>query len=143
MKLRLYCCLAVTIFGLFFSVGCSEGPIKTVPVYGKITFADRNAPERADLVYQPLKVDGPLRPSFSVMEPDGSYRMKAFERSKGLIPGKYRIIVTLHDAKPGGNLQLESGWKTTTFDAGEVDVPAVAAGLEHDIEVTSNGGKKG
>ena len=126
-------CLLVVI--CLTIIGCSEGPIKTVPVYGKVSFVGRNAPERTDLIFTPVTSEGPLRPSFAELQPDGTYQMKAFERSKGLIPGKYRITVTLHDAKPGGNLKLESGWKNTDVDAGEVEVPADSKGIEHNIEV--------
>jgi hypothetical protein len=135
MKMKMRDKLYLPLIVCLGFVGCSEGPIKTVPVYGKVSFVGRNPPERTDLIFTPITSAGPLRPSFAELEPDGSYQMKAFERSKGLIPGKYQITVTLHDAKPGGNLKLESGWKNTDVDAGEVEVPADSKGIEHNIEV--------
>ncbi len=134
--MRTLCCLVVALAALPSLQGCSEGPIKTVPVYGTITFADREPPATTDIIFQPVKVEGPLRPSFADVEPDGSYRIKAFKNSKGLIPGTYHVLLTLHDLKkPGANPKLESNWKTIDYDAGEVEVPVDSGGVEHDIEV--------
>src|SRR6188474_3308804 len=90
---------------LIVAGGCSEGPIKTVPVYGKVTFADRQPPSTTEIVFQPIKVDGPLRPTISSLQADGSYRMKAYTKSKGLVPGKYHVLITYHDPKPGADLK--------------------------------------
>ena len=122
------------------AAGCSEGPIKTVPVSGKVSFADRQLPTTTDIIFQPVKVDGPLRPSISNLQPDGSYRMKAYIKSKGLVPGTYRVLLTFHDPKPGGDIKQESGWTATEYDAGEVEVPAVSSGIEHNIEVRTKKG---
>jgi len=141
MKLRTFCCVAVVTI-LPWLEGCSEGPVKTVRVYGKVTFADRTPPTSTEIVFQPVKVEGPKRPSITELEPDGTYQVKAFQNSKGLIPGTYHILLNFHEPKPGGNLKAESGWKHTNYDAGEVDVAADSSGVEHNIEVTTQN-KKG
>jgi hypothetical protein len=135
MKLRLQSCLGVIAVGLVFVAGCSEGPIKTVPVYGTITFVDREPPELCEVTFQPLKVDGPLRPSFTERKPDGSYRVQAFQNSKGLIPGTYRIQLVTKDLKPGADRGKDANWKLTKYDVGEVQVDANSGGVEHNIEV--------
>jgi hypothetical protein len=142
MKLKLFWFVAFA--SLVAAAGCSEGPIKTVPVYGTITFLDRQPPTTTEIVFQPIRVDGPLRPTISNVEADGKYRMKAYTKSKGLIPGTYHVLLTFHDPRPGGDLKQESGWKHLEYDAGEVEVPAVSSGIEHNIEVSvkNDKGKK-
>jgi hypothetical protein len=135
MKLKSYCYLSVIAATLFLITGCSEGPIKTVPVYGSVTFADREPPPTCDLIFQPVKVDGPLRPSFADRQVDGSYRVKAFKNSKGLIPGTYHVQLIFHDLKPGADPKLEASWKLTNYDGGELKVDADSGGVEYNIDV--------
>jgi hypothetical protein len=122
--------------------GCSEGPIKTVPVYGTVTFVDRDPPPTCDVIFQPLKVDGPLRPSFADRQADGTYRVTAFKKSKGLIPGTYRVKLVFHDLKPGADPKQETSWKLTNYDGGEVNVDAASGGVEHNVEVRAKGAGK-
>lgn len=121
-------------------IGCSEKGLKTVPVYGTVTFLDREPPPTTDLIFQPQKSDGPLRPSFADRQPDGSYQVKAFKHSKGLIPGTYRVLLVFHDLKPGHDPKLESSWKITNYDGGEIQVTADSGGVEHNIEVRTKKG---
>jgi hypothetical protein len=138
MSLRSDRCVAVAVAALLFLEGCSEGPLKTVPVYGNVTFSDRSDPATCDLIFQPLKVDGPLRPSFADREPDGSYRVTAFKHSKGLIPGTYHVQLVFHDLKRGADPKQESSWKLTNYDGGEIKVDADSGGVEYNIDVRTN-----
>jgi len=142
MKLNLQGGLALIASAICVIAGCGEGPLKTVPVSGLISFADRQPPPQCDVIFQPIKVDGPLRPSFADRQPDGTYQVKAFKKSKGLIPGTYRVLVVCHDLKPGANPKLETSWILTNHDGGEVNVDAKSGGVEHNIEI-KGAGKKG
>jgi hypothetical protein len=142
MKFGSHSRFALAAAALVLVAGCSEGPIKTVPVHGTVTFLDREPPPTCDLIFQPLKVDGPLRPSFADRESDGHYRVKAFKNSKGLIPGTYRVQLVFHDLKPGADPKLENSWKLTNYDGGELNVEATSGGVEYNIEVRQKG-KKG
>src|SRR3954452_6372872 len=133
---------AVAVAALILITGCSEGPIKTVPVYGTVTFVDREAPPTCDLIFQPLKIDGPLRPSFADRQADGSYQVKAFKNSRGLIPGTYHVQLVFHDLKPGADPKQESAWKLTNYDGGELKVDAASGGVEFNIEVRSKGWRR-
>jgi len=139
LKVAAYTILVAALFCVL--AGCGEGPIKTVPVTGSVSFSDRQPPTRCELVFQPIKVEGPLRPSFTEAQPDGSYQVKAFKSSRGLIPGTYRVQVVCKDLKPGANIALESSWTTTNYDGGEVNVEAKSGGIEHNIEVKGPGKK--
>src|SRR3954469_3426001 len=108
MKLRSSHILSLAVAALIFITGCGEGPIKTVPVYGTVKFLDREPPETCDIIFQPLKVDGPVRPSFTERQADGNYRVRAFKDSKGLIPGTYHIQLIAHDLKPGADPKSDS-----------------------------------
>jgi len=135
MRLRRISCLSLLAVSAAVFAGCSEGPIKTVPVYGTVTFVDREPPPTCDLIFQPLKTDGPKRPSFADRAADGSYRVQAFKNSKGLIPGTYKVQLVFHDLKPGADPKQESSWKITNYDGGELNVEAKSGGVEHNIEV--------
>ena len=135
MRFGLYSYFCVIGVSLALVAGCGESGLKTVPVYGMVTFADREAPPTCDLIFQPLKVDGPKRPSFADRQPDGHYQVKAFKDSYGLIPGTYRVQLVFHDLKPGADPKTESGWKLTNYDGGEVNVDPNSRGVEYNIEV--------
>jgi hypothetical protein len=137
MRFRSLCDLSIAVAAMVFIAGCGEGPIKTVPVYGTVTFVDRQPPELCDVIFQPQKVDGPLRPSFTERQADGSYRVTAFKNSKGLIPGTYRIQLVAKDLKPGADPKVDTNWKLTKYDGGEVNVDATSGDVEHNIEVRS------
>jgi hypothetical protein len=139
MKQKLHCSLAIATASLIPLLGCSEGPIKTVPVYGTITFVGREPPQATDIIFRPVKVEGVSRPTFVNRQPDGSYRAKAFANSKGLVPGTYQISLTMHDVKPGSNPNVDANWKTWDYDAGKIEVPADSGGIEHNIEVPKKG----
>lgn len=135
MKFRSVSLPASAFVLLTFIAGCSEGPIKTVPVYGTIKFVDRPQPEICDIIFQPQKVEGVMRPSMTTMQPDGSYRVTAFKSSKGLVPGTYHIQLTAKDLKPGSDPKVDANWKHSKHDGGEVNVEATSGGVEHVIEV--------
>jgi hypothetical protein len=123
------------VASLLFIGGCGESGPKTVPVYGIVSFLDREAPPTCDLVFQPLRVEGPKRPSFADREADGHYRVKAFKNSKGLIPGTYHVQLVFHDLKPGADPKKESSWNLTNYDGGEINVDSNSGGVEYNIEV--------
>jgi hypothetical protein len=139
MRVCLSLTIGVAVTTLVVVSGCGEGPIKTVPVYGTVTFADREAPQSCDLVFQPLKVDGPKRPSFTGRQADGRYQAKAFQNSRGLIPGTYHVQLVFHDLKPGADPKKESSWNLTNYDGGEINVEASSGGVEYNIEVRKKG----
>jgi hypothetical protein len=124
---------AITLIGI---AGCSDrGPV-TVPVYGTVTFVGRDPPKVSNIFFKPLESTGPFRPSTASREADGSYSVKAFQNSKGLVPGKYQVEVLYYDLKPGQNPNLDSSWNERKFDAGQLVVDASSSGIEHNIEVT-------
>jgi hypothetical protein len=125
----------VVVAGLAFVAGCSEGPIKTVPVYGTVSFADREAPPVCDLIFQPTKSEGPKRPSYADRQADGRYKVKAFANSRGLIPGTYHVQLIFRDLKSGADPKKESSWTLTNYDGGEVNVEPTSGGVEYNIEV--------
>ena len=123
------------VLGLLGLVGCSQSGPKTIPVYGKIEFVGREAPKVCRLLFKPLKSDGPARPSVAERGADGSYQVKAYKGSKGLLPGTYQVAVSYFDLKPGKDPNLETSWAETGYDAGELVVDSTSRGIEHNIEV--------
>jgi hypothetical protein len=122
--------------------GCSDGGLKTVPVYGKVSMVGRELPKVVRVFFQPMSTTGVIRPSVAQMDADGSYTVKAFKDSDGLLPGSYRVQVSYFDLKPGGNPNSEAGWLERKHEAGELLVPEDADEVEHNIEVPPAKGAK-
>jgi len=138
---RRWCALAIGVIALIGASGCSRGPV-TVPVHGAVTFVGREPPKVYNVFFTPLEVTGPFRPSTASCESDGSYRVKAFQNSKGLVPGTYQVAVLYYDLKPGHDPGLDSSWNETRFDAGQLVVDPSSSGVEHNVKVPPKGSAK-
>jgi hypothetical protein len=138
MSSRFFPRFAALGFTIVLLVGCSDHGLKTIPVYGTVTFADRERPKGCRIFFKPVKVEGISRPA-AAEATSGSYTANAFSTSKGLIPGTYRIEVSYYDLKAGKNPNLESSYAETNYDAGEVIVDSNSSGVEHNIEVPKKG----
>lgn len=121
--------------GLLMIAGCAENGPSTIPVYGRITFTGRDQPPVVSAFFKPVKVEGLKRPATTDLQKDGSYKVKAFASSKGLIPGTYRIEIVYSDLKPGKDPNMESSWLVYKYDAGEIEVAPDAKRVEHNIDV--------
>ena len=121
--------------------GCSDGGPATVPVYGTLSFAGREQPKFCRLYFKPIEAETITRPSFTTPEADGSYEVKSFRQSNGLLPGKYKVEVSYFDLKPGANPNVETSYAESVFDAGELVVDADSDGIEHNIEVPPKGAR--
>jgi hypothetical protein len=106
-------------------------------VYGTLTFIGREQPKFCRLYFKPIEAETITRPSFTTPEPDGSYEVKSFRQSKGLLPGRYKVEVSYFDLKPGADPNVETSYLESVFDAGELVVEAESDGIEHNIEVPS------
>jgi hypothetical protein len=129
---------------LVFLTGCSDSKIKTVPVAGRISVAGQSAPKECYVFFIPIEPAAgmPSRPSVATVAEDGSYEVKSFKDSKGLVPGKYTVRVAYTTLKPGGNPNQDSAWVERRFEAGELVVEADSDDIEHNIEVPpATGGK--
>lgn len=141
MHYRLRHALWIGSIVLLGIAGCFDrGPV-TVPVHGTVTFVGREPPKVCNIFFKPLESTGPMRPSTASREPDGSYSVKAFRNSKGLVPGRFQIEVLYYDLKPGKNPALDTSWNEKKFDAGQLLVEASSGGIEHNIEVPNEGPK--
>lgn len=127
--------IALNLAGMLCLAGCSGGGPETVPVYGKVNFIGRDVPDYCKLFFRPTETAGITRPTSATMTPDGSYEVKAFRHSKGLIPGTYQIQVSYFDLKPGASRDAKGAWNEFKHDAGELLVEADSSGIEHNIEV--------
>jgi hypothetical protein len=116
-------------------LGCGGESIKTVPVSGQVSFPGREQPKICRLYFRPISTTGPSRPSITEAAEDGSYEVKSFKDSRGLIPGTYDISVSYFDLKPGANPDVETSWAERIYKAGEVVVDAEADEVVHNVEV--------
>ncbi len=125
------------VFGLVSLIGGCSGD-GTVAVYGTVSFAGREVPQVARVFFKPIESAGPSRPSSSDIAADGTYRVRAFKDSTGLVPGTYLVSITYYDLKPGANPDLESSWQEANYDAGQLEIPAAGGEIEHNLEVPDN-----
>ena len=127
--------LAIIAVGFAAIAGCIDRGPETIPVYGKVSFAGREAPKFCRLFFQSVKSETVNRPSSATVQPDGAYEVKSFRRSKGLLPGTYKIQVSYYDLKPGADPNVETNYVESVHEAGELVVDADADEVEHNIEV--------
>jgi hypothetical protein len=127
--------LIAALVAIACMIGCSDRGPKTIPVYGTVTFAGRERPKFCRLYFRPIQAETITRPSMSTPAENGSYEVKSFRDSNGLLPGTYKVEVTYFDLKPGANPNIETNYIESAFDAGELVVDADAGSVEHNIEV--------
>jgi hypothetical protein len=135
MRLRNLSCQLIATAVLAVLVGCSEKGPKTVPVYGTITFAGREAPKTCQIYFTPVKVEGLIRPTVAERQSNGSYKAKSFSTSRGILPGTYKVLVTYYELKPGKDPNKETNWDEKKYDDGELVVEPTSSGVEHNIEI--------
>jgi hypothetical protein len=133
--------LTAALLALACMIGCADRGPRTVPVYGKVTFVGRERPKFCRLYFRPIEAETITRPSTSTPAADGTYEVKSFRDSKGLLPGTYNVEVTFFDLKPGADPNIETNYIESVFDAGELVVDADAGSVEHDIEVPAKAAK--
>jgi hypothetical protein len=92
-------------------------------------------PKFCRLYFRHVKAESITRPTMASPEPDGSYEVKSFRQSKGLLPGTYKVEVSYFDLKPGADPNIETNYIESVFDAGELVVDSDADEVEHNIEV--------
>ena len=144
-SLATFTCMQITHAKLFSGVGvvlsllagCSDNGLQTVPVHGRINTASGQAPSECYVYFLPsaLAEGTPSRPSVARVADDGSYSVKAFKDSDGLLPGTYKSRVTYSEPRPGVNPNAENAGIMRQVDVGEVVVDANADDIEHNIEL--------
>jgi hypothetical protein len=98
----MFCRLTLTITSLIAITGCSGDQPLTVPVSGQITFGGGACPAEGTVVFSPVAVKKglPRRPGTASFGHDGSFSVTSFREGDGLIPGRYRPIVSCWKGEP-------------------------------------------
>ena len=125
----------LTGLALLLIAGCSGGGPGTIPVSGVVTVEGREFPQVCRVFFLPVAAEGPKRSAVAQTGEDGSYSVKAFRDSEGLLPGTYKVNVQYLDLKPGANPERDSSWITHEHSAGELVVDADSDDIEHNIAV--------
>jgi len=129
--------LAIAVLGIG---GCSKKGPKMVKVSGTVKFRDGTAlpvPQRdrggsATIRFEPADIeDGsadpnrPRKPAYGAIKPDGSYEVTTVKPGDGVIPGRYKVAVTVMGkyADPSSSLipQRYSDPETSGFGVIEID----------------------
>ncbi len=94
---------AALSFGVLFSVGCSDGKPKRIPVRGTITFKGMEMPQSGTIYFAPQKENsGIKRPAMASFSKNGTFAVSSFGRDKqdGLLPGIYKVYVEAFETMP-------------------------------------------
>lgn len=86
---------------LTFAVGCSDSNARpAVPVTGKIAFSDgRMLPAGTRLMFNPG--DGATESAIAVVAADGSFEADRVSGRKGLLAGKYTVLLRAPESSDG------------------------------------------
>lgn len=77
----------------------------TVPVTGKVTFDHGPCPAEGTIAFSPISVDEglPRRPGTAQFGKDGIFHATSFRNGDGLVPGRYRAIVSCWMGEPNND----------------------------------------
>lgn len=104
---------ALGVIGLGLHSGCGSSYPKCIVVGGKVTYHGK-AVGAGSVCFVPVGKEGAkglLRPASGDLQADGSYVMKTFQPSDGVLPGQYAVSIVAVDyhGAPQRNRDMESG----------------------------------
>ena len=84
------------------TLGCSSEGLPTVPVSGKVTFNNGPCPAPGTIAFSPISVEEglPRRPGTAEFKQDGEFDATSFRPGDGLLPGKYRVMISCWSGEP-------------------------------------------
>jgi hypothetical protein len=85
--------------------GCGPDGLATVPVSGSITFGGAAPPAKGSIAFSPISVEHgmPRRPGTAEFDIDGRFAATSFREGDGLLPGRYRAIVSCWTGEPSNS----------------------------------------
>lgn len=108
---------AFLLIGLLFAAGCGDKP-KLVSFSGKVVVEGRTPPYGGDPIVALVPAEGLGKERLQGMiNPDGSFKLNTYPHGDGVMPGKYKVLVTFDGGKA---FQHYAAADTTPL---EVDVP--------------------
>jgi hypothetical protein len=83
-------------------IGCGQHGLPTVPVSGRVTFSHGPCPAVGSIAFSPISTgEGmPRRPGTATFAADGVFQATSFKSGDGLLPGRYRAIVSCWTGEP-------------------------------------------
>ena len=100
-------CRFTTVIAIILMAGggCGSNQRITVPVSGHITFGGGACPAEGTIVFSPVAVEKglPRRPGTARFQEDGDFTVTSFREGDGLIPGRYRPIVSCWEGEPSNS----------------------------------------
>jgi hypothetical protein len=92
----------IRLMSIIACAGCSSDKPLTVPVSGRITFGRGACPAEGMIVFSPVAVEKslPRRPGTARFQQDGAFTVTSFREGDGLIPGRYRPIISCWKGEP-------------------------------------------
>ncbi|WP_428305692.1 hypothetical protein [Lacipirellula sp.] len=93
----LACCVAFMMLP-----GCETKDHQTIPVRGKVTFAGGPCPAGGAIAFSPVQAGAntPRRPGSAEFQADGEFEATSFAPGDGLLPGRYRAIISCWKGEP-------------------------------------------
>lgn len=97
--------LGTLIITALLVAGCGGNGMPLVAVSGKVTFDGNQPPAPGSIAFQPLEMEAglPKRPGRAKFDESGQYQVSSYTENDGLLPGKYRVVVTCDNGQPDPN----------------------------------------
>ena len=105
--------------------GCGKGQY---PVRGKVTLDDGTPVKNAIVVFESVGAEKPVMARGDTQD-DGSYQLSTTRPGDGLVPGKYRVLITPRMENPDEPVK-------PAFDTRYADFKT--SGLEFEVKAESN-----
>jgi hypothetical protein len=125
---------------LLLLMGCNQSQFPLVPVTGTVTFDGGGCPGPGSVTLQPLEISQelPNRPASGNFKIDGAYTVNTFNNQQGVLPGRYRVVVSCLSGGPDFN--KADPWGDVNFIAEsyhptELTIDADSGPVNLDIDV--------
>ncbi len=130
-------CLGVLLAA---SGGCSDGRVPTVPVSGKVTFDGGPCPGQGHISFAPIEATAglPRRPGSATFSADGQYVVTSFQPDDGLVPGRYRVLISCFDGTPDSTKLdgfREASFISDRYQPEELTVEVSSGSIVKDFDV--------
>jgi hypothetical protein len=112
--------LCPLVLALLVCSGC--GGKKTIPVTGRVVFADGTPLAEGLVVFNPVVDADKLPTPDGVIQSDGTFKMRTYSASDGVLPGKYRVAIVVPPPPEGEPPRLDPKFAQGHTSGFEADV---------------------
>jgi len=125
---------------LAVATGCNQSQFPLVPVSGTVKFDGGNCPGPGNVTLQPLEIAKglPKRPASGKFGTDGVFTVRSFNETEGVLPGRYRVVVSCISGGP--DFSKKDPWGAVnyiaeTYQPVELTITADSEPVVYDVDL--------